>query len=72
VSSCGLRRTLVARAGSRQPHVIFAMTKAMRFYGIAVSSHAGAASSNGSQPICPVNSPSFPKSDFKIRGLYVR
>jgi len=56
VSSCGPRRTSVAQAGPRQPHVIFTMTNAMRFCGIAVPSHAGGIFRTG--PIWP---PQFPK-----------
>ena len=43
------------------------MTKAMRFYGIAVSSYAGAVSS-----ICPLNSPipqAFLRATSKPRGF---
>jgi hypothetical protein len=31
-----LKRTLVAQAGSRQPHVIFTMTKAISYAGLVI------------------------------------
>jgi hypothetical protein len=43
----------------------------MRFYGIAVSSYAGAVSSNGSH-LAPSIPEDFPRAISKLRGLNAR